>query len=579
MATDQYDVAIIGGGPAGSTTGTFLRKYAPETRVVILEREKFPRDHVGESQLPGISHILNEMGVWDKVEAANFPVKIGGTYKWGKTAELWDFDFMPVHLIKPEPRPGKFVGQRRNLAFQVDRSIYDEILLDHAASLGCDVREETRVLSIEREGDRVTGLRLESGETITARWYVDASGNSGILRRAMGVEVEYPTALQNIAIWDYWQNASWAEEIGIGGTRIQVMSIGYGWIWFIPLGPTRTSIGLVVPKETLKRLGKTAEELYRESLPLDARIWRLMEGAESEGKLQTTRDWSFEADRHCGENWMLVGECAGFADPILSAGLTITHASGREAAFTLLSLDSDENPDWLLAEYSRRQKRRIRSHIQFADYWYTANTQFKDLSEHTSEIAREGGLELNPEQAWDWIARGGFILDEQSFGFAGVHFSLLKDLTAHMGDMPETRPVDVNNVFHPNLNDSVHEEFAQYKQGRVKRIECLMRDGKMWPLEGPYGYWYHTLSQVTTAPKIVEALHKAFPANVDVAHKQAEIFRLITALNILIIDGWVTASHDEMHPVLQPMNYTRTVKWHEADAPLQTVGKPKNEQG
>ena len=96
MGEQTYDVAIIGGGPAGSTAGSLLRKYGPEVSVVILEKERFPRDHVGESQLPPIGAILREMGCWDAVEQADFPIKIGATYRWGASAELWDLEFLPV---------------------------------------------------------------------------------------------------------------------------------------------------------------------------------------------------------------------------------------------------------------------------------------------------------------------------------------------------------------------------------------------------------------------------------------------------------------------------------------------------
>lgn len=92
----HFDVIVIGGGPAGSTLGTLLRKYNPALNVLILEKEQFPREHVGESQLPPISKILDEMGCWDKVEAANFPIKIGATYRWGSSPKLWDFEFLPV---------------------------------------------------------------------------------------------------------------------------------------------------------------------------------------------------------------------------------------------------------------------------------------------------------------------------------------------------------------------------------------------------------------------------------------------------------------------------------------------------
>jgi len=134
--TTQVDVAIIGGGPAGSTIGTLLKKYNPNLKVSILEREKFPRDHVGESLLPVVSKILNEMGVWDTIEAANFPIKVGATYKWGRADELWDIEFVPSGGLNAEPRPAKYAGQRLKTAFQVDRSIYDQILLERQEKSG-----------------------------------------------------------------------------------------------------------------------------------------------------------------------------------------------------------------------------------------------------------------------------------------------------------------------------------------------------------------------------------------------------------------------------------------------------------
>lgn len=144
----DFDVIIIGGGPAGSTLGSLLRKYNPNLNVLILEKEQFPREHVGESQLPPISKILDEMGCWDKVEAANFPIKIGATYRWGSSAKLWDFEFLPVRQFEDEPRPAKYQGQRLQTAFQVDRAVYDEILLDHAESMGCVVKQQTRVARV-----------------------------------------------------------------------------------------------------------------------------------------------------------------------------------------------------------------------------------------------------------------------------------------------------------------------------------------------------------------------------------------------------------------------------------------------
>src|SRR6201992_2703477 len=115
----RYDVAIIGGGPSASTCAAWRKKYNPSLDVAVFEREVFPRDHIGESLLPPISPILEEMGCWDKVETAGFPIKLGATYRWGKNPELWDFDFVPVDQFQVEPRPAKFEGQRTATAFKV----------------------------------------------------------------------------------------------------------------------------------------------------------------------------------------------------------------------------------------------------------------------------------------------------------------------------------------------------------------------------------------------------------------------------------------------------------------------------
>ena len=282
----NYDIAIVGGGPAGSTTATLLKKYAPEMRVIVLEKEIFPRDHIGESMLQPICRVLDEMGVWDTVEAAGFPIKIGASYTWGRDNERWDINFYPIEKWRDEPRPAKFEGQRQHTAFQVDRSVYDKILLEHAQSRGAEVRQGTRVDEVLTKGDRIDGLRLASGETITAQYYIDGSGTGALFRRALGIGIDPNLELRNIAVWDYWRNADWAVEIGVGATRIQVRSLPYGWIWFIPIGPTRTSIGVVCPAEYYKETGLTVEELYYQSLQRQRDIWKLLANAKPEGRSQ-----------------------------------------------------------------------------------------------------------------------------------------------------------------------------------------------------------------------------------------------------------------------------------------------------
>ena len=564
----EVDVAVVGGGPAGSTLGALLKKYDPQISVAIFERERFPREHVGESQLPAVSQILYEMGCWDKVEAANFPIKIGATYCWGKSQELWDFDFMPYQLALDLTRPGTFSGPRTHLAFQVDRAIYDKILLDHAAELGCQVFQESRVVKVLTDGDpggdRVESLLVEGLDPVKAGIYIDASGHAGLIRRTFGVPVDSPSTLQNVAVWDYWRNAEWADEIGVGGTRVQVMSLGYGWIWFIPLGPDRTSVGLVVPKEHLKSSSASLPELYAKAIQEQPRIASLMTNAVSEGRLETTKDWSFLAQRHFGENWFLVGESSGFADPILAAGLTMTHAAAREAAFTILEERQGGDFGKLRRAYNERQTRRIKSHIRFADYWYTANALFTDLKEFTGQIARENGLDLSPDKAWAWLAQGGFIDEDLGAGVATFGLPALRDLGEYLGNTQGPLKIESTNRYSLNLIGSAEETRMGYRRGRVREVRCFARAGKVWPLEGRFAVWHELLANPLSREELELELRaiaeKLYPR--DPRSQGQEVYQLKVALEALIADGWISATLDRKSPTLAAGRGAKTIHDH-----------------
>jgi len=546
--TVTTDVAIIGAGPAGSTCGGFLRKYDPGISVTILERETFPRDHVGESQLPLVGRILNELGAWDAVEEAGFPIKVGATYRWGKTDDLWDFHFVADGNFKGGPRPAKYEGQRTDTALQVDRALYDHILAEHARSLGCDVRYDTAVRTVERDGDRVIRLILGDGTRVEAGVYIDASGHAGLLRRTMGVAIEEPSALRNVAFWDYWQNAEWAVSIGVGGTRVQVMSVGYGWLWFIPLSPTRTSVGLVCPADYYKDSGRKPEELLRQAIQDEPRIRALMANAVSEGKFATTKDWSFVAERMTGPNWYLIGESLGFADPILAAGLTISQASARECAFSIL--DAKENPrkeSWLKDQYERRNRRRVLQHIRFADYWYSANANFSDLKEYTREIAKDAGLELDADRAFQWLGTGGFIEEDMGTGGLGtVAIPALHQITRRFSNTTAKIELDGAAYYLLRLRGSELTQIAHYSQGRVQALPARERDGKLLPLYGLFGYLVEALEKNTDYPGIMRFMRRRMEAagdNFDSA--QLQIFG---CLESMARDKWISCKRSEDNP-------------------------------
>lgn len=552
MQDIQCDVAIIGGGPGGSTVASFLRKYAPHLSVHVFEREHFPRDHVGESQLPPIGAVLEELGCWNKVEAANFPIKVGATFRWGKTPELWDFEFLPLDEFHDEPRPAKYKGQRLRTAFQVDRAVYDEILLRHSQELGAQVHEGCGVAGVESENDVVTGLTLTGGRKVTARYYIDATGHVGTMRRALGVKTEIPTRLQNIAIWDYWQNTKWAVEIGVGGTRIQIVSLKHGWLWFIPLGPTRTSLGFVCPAERYKATGLSPEELYQQAVAADPRILALTEGGTRSGTVTTTKDWSFVAERAFGPNWFLVGEALGFADPILSAGLTLTHTGARELAYTILELERGQHDaHWLKSSYESTQFKRVRQHIRFADFWYAANGQFEDLQEHCRSIASDGGLNLSSRDAWRWLAQGGFTNDVNGqAGIGGYDLAGMRQLAQRFTGMQAQWRLNDLNVFSLQTSGVKEETTPEYCDGRILAVTCLVRGHRRLPLVGTFETLHQLLRRPTDMGTIYNTLLSALVKDRGPELARVALQHYLQSLEVMVTEGWVTGKFDPRKPKL-----------------------------
>ncbi len=543
--TLEVDVAIIGGGPAGSTVGSLLKKYKPDLGVLILEREKFPRDHIGESQLPFISRILEEMGVWDQVEAAGFPIKVGATYRWGRKDQLWDIEFIRNGHFEPALRPAPFAGQRLQTAFQVDRGRYDEILLNHSESLGCDVRQQTDVTKVLHEGDQVSGLQVRgaSGESLVrAKHYVDCSGYVGVMRKALGVEVEEPSALKNIAIWDYWRDAEWAVTLGIEGTRAHILSLGYGWIWFIPIGNGRTSVGLVVPASYYKQQGVRPAELYKQALASDQMICHLLRDATAEGTIRTTKDWSFLASRVVGPNWFICGEAAGFADPILSAGMTLAHKGARDVAYILLELERGQlDGSWLREQYNTTVRRQIGQHIRFADFWYSQNGQFSDLKDHAREISQDAGLHLTSDEAFRWLGTGGFIDNTASTNMGGFKLTITKSIASLFLDESVNYNIFGKTHFLLDLTGATQSWVANFHEGRIRRSPSYFRDGKYLPMIGFTEFLARGLTQERTTEQIFQAMENLRTDYLASRPEDAPYFPMlvIEALEAMILDGWV----------------------------------------
>jgi flavin-dependent dehydrogenase len=552
----HFDCLILGGGPAASTVGSLLRRYRPDLSVMIVEREKFPRDHIGESMLPIMMSVLGEMGVYDKVEAQNFPIKVGSTYRWGISKDLWTLSFLDEPLTDA-PRPLPLEGQRFSVSFHVDRSIYDKLLLEHAEELGCEVHQQAKAVHIEKEGDKVVAVDVaftqedgsEKIERITAKYFVDATGATSTLRKAMGVEAEYPTNLRNIAVWDYWQDAKWAETLGVGGPRVQIMSVDWGWLWFIPITATRTSIGLVTHAEYYKKSGKSTEELYTQAIAQDPIVSELTREATRENHLRATKDWSYVAERLTGDNWFLAGDAAGFADPILSAGLTLAQVSARKVAYTILELEKGLHDEkWLKEEYSRTHRFNVLQHHRFAQFWYASNGCSKDLKEYCAEIAADAGITLGREAAFRWMATGGFTAGNTpdvrgtGFGMTGV-----SAIAGKIYGEETTWKIKQANVFKLNLEGAREDVIAVYKNGGIAPTKCYRRGDSELPMTFANSF---VINALKTEEDGVCLYHRFSTAIKQLGQPEKALFYALEAMEAMVLEGWITAEVDESRPMM-----------------------------
>ncbi|HVU68708.1 MAG TPA: tryptophan 7-halogenase, partial [Ktedonobacteraceae bacterium] len=245
----QYDIVIIGGGPAGSTTATLTRRYAPHLRILLLEKARFPRHHIGESLLAGATPVLQEMEVYDDVDRAGFLEKLGATYVWGQNRQPWGFEFDTV--VSQLAAQGKSLPKHFTKAWQVRRAEYDHLLLKHALASGVEVRQGARVTRVLRAGPggRVSGVEYsdESGShSVQCAWVMDCSGQSALLANELKLR-EYDQQMNNYALFGYWKGAQWIYAY-VGHpelTRICILTTPRGWLWYIPVSRDIMSVGLV----------------------------------------------------------------------------------------------------------------------------------------------------------------------------------------------------------------------------------------------------------------------------------------------------------------------------------------------
>src|SRR5580658_10105912 len=359
QTAESCDVAVIGGGPGGSTAAALLARRG--FKVIALEKEHHPRFHIGESLLPMNLPLFERLGVLDKVRAM-------GVFKSGADFEADNERGFNTFAFKDA------IGNSPPHAYQVWRQDFDKMLFDHARATGADAREGHEVIAVEQVDSRRSDVevRTDDGQSylITAQYVVDATGRDTFLsskKRLRRKNGEH----QSAAIFGHFRGAECRPGEDAG--NISIYRFEHGWMWMIPLPDGVMSIGAVCRPAYLKqRKGKTVD-FFLETLQQNEDLRRRIEHAKLIGEeVRVTGNYSYDSTQMGGAGWVMVGDAFAFLDPVFSSGVYLA-MSGAEQAATVVDIALRE--PWREAGLLRRLERRQRVGMaRFAFFIYRFNS-------------------------------------------------------------------------------------------------------------------------------------------------------------------------------------------------------------
>ncbi|WNV89591.1 NAD(P)/FAD-dependent oxidoreductase [Umezawaea sp. Da 62-37] len=387
----EYDAIVIGGGPAGSASAWTLAGRGHS--VLVLDRQSFPRFHIGESMLTYAAALFERLGLGDRLRA-EFPVKTG--------AEFCDTDGKVTRVDFADQG-----GGRVETTFQVERADFDQLLLDNAIKAGAEVVHEAKVTKVLVEDGRVAGVEVTIGETshtVRAKQVVDASGRAGVIANQHFKSRRISERLRMLAVFKHYDGVEETTNPGVEGD-IVIGSHTEGWVWSIPIRPGKLSVGTVSSPAVYQRVGDP-EKVFTDHVDRIPRIRQRIASATAVTELKSESDYSYHTEDLAGPGFFVAGDAGCFVDPIFSAGVYLATSSGlRAGELAASALEGELSEEEAVDRYTRFYKTGYDCYFRLIYAFYEHDFKIGSFLKST-------GVWVDPR----WVARllGGDFWSEKN---------------------------------------------------------------------------------------------------------------------------------------------------------------------
>lgn len=370
---NNYDVIVIGGGPAGSSVASILSREG--RKVILFEKARFPRHHIGESLMTDTYFTFQRMGLLEKMKDSPFVRKFSVQFANPAGKESRPFYFFEAN------------HHESSVTWQVTRSEFDLMLIEHAADQGATVHQETSIKRVLFDGNRAYGVeaRFKDGseQEFHAPVIVDATGQSAMLSNKFGWRVRDPK-LRKAVLYSYFKGAHREKDLNGGATLVLRTPLGSnGWFWYIPLENDITSVGVVAdPEYLVQGRGQDLAKIFQEEIDKVEAVRRRIGSAERVDKIYSIVDYSYRSRSNAGDGFILIGDAYGFLDPIYSSGVLLALKMAELAADSIH--DAFRNNDFSggrLGQYQAKLDQGIESMRKLVYAFYNEGFSFSKFLE------------------------------------------------------------------------------------------------------------------------------------------------------------------------------------------------------